>query len=287
MHKPLGTILVFLALIHSGTPPTFASDGIVEINQACMMAGCFSGDSPMFPVTIDGSAGTNYILTGDLTVPNENTTAIQLYTDGISLDLNGFSIRGVTTCTFIPQAVCSPVGTGSGVFGGNLTHIRNGRVMGMGNWGIAIGFDTVVENVRVLNSGVGGIQLGGGSAVRNVTANANNGNGIEATFRDGVYSSIATNNNQNGIVAGAGSIVRESIVHSNGLSGIMCYNDCLVTDNEASGNGEAGLKGQAVDCAAFGKLAYGGNTINFNAVSSVLGCAAQVGANICNGVLCP
>ena len=38
---------------------------MVEINQACALStGCFSGDTAGFPVTIDGTAGPSYRLTG-------------------------------------------------------------------------------------------------------------------------------------------------------------------------------------------------------------------------------
>ena len=44
-----------------------ASEGALEINQTCaLQTGCFAGDGAGFPVTIDGSAGSSYLLTGDL-----------------------------------------------------------------------------------------------------------------------------------------------------------------------------------------------------------------------------
>ncbi len=55
--------LAILAL----APPAPAADGVVEISQACAAAGCFRADVAGFPVTIDGSAGKSYRLTGDLT----------------------------------------------------------------------------------------------------------------------------------------------------------------------------------------------------------------------------
>lgn len=288
MRKSTSSILAGLAL--AGAPAAFASDGVLEINQACALAGCFSGDTPSFPVTIDGSAGASYLLTGSLSVPNENTSAIQITIDGISVDLNGFSIRGITTCGFIPYAVCAPVGTGNGISGSSNTSVRNGTVIGMGGYGLDLGFDGVVENVRVLNSGLGGIRLGGGSAARAVTANGNNGFGVKVDFRGAVFSSIATNNSGNAVELGDGAIVRDTVVHSNGQNGIVCFSDCLATANEITSNGLAGLVGPALpNCEFNGTLAYGGNVISRNAGGAVGGCAAQVGINLCNGsaATCP
>jgi len=239
-------------------------------------------------VTIDGSAGASYVLTGSLSVPNENTSAIQITIDGISVDLNGFSIRGITTCGFIPYAVCAPVGTGNGISGSNNTSVRNGTVIGMGGYGLDLGFDGVTENVRVLNSGLGGIRLGPGSAARAVTANGNNGFGVKVDFRGAVYSAITTNNNLNGIELGEGAIVRDSVVHSNGQHGLVCSNDCLATANEATGNGGFGFLAPD-NCPINGTLAYGGNVISRNAGGIIQGCSAQLGANVCNGTTaaCP
>jgi hypothetical protein len=58
----------------------WAGDGVLEINRACAVnTGCFSGDGPGFPVTIDGTAGKSYRLTGDLDLTAlAETTAISI-----------------------------------------------------------------------------------------------------------------------------------------------------------------------------------------------------------------
>jgi hypothetical protein len=61
----------------------------------------------------------SYRLSGNLSVPDENTTGIviQSFSPGevgnVTVDLNGFAIRGVTVCTgFGSDTVCAPKGTG-------------------------------------------------------------------------------------------------------------------------------------------------------------------------------
>src|SRR5882724_6466568 len=94
--------------------PTYAVDGVVLINQAAALAGNVTpGDMPGFPVTI--SAPGSYRLSGNLTVPNANTTAIELTADNVSIDLNGFSNIGPVVCSGVPVTSCGPTGTGSGI----------------------------------------------------------------------------------------------------------------------------------------------------------------------------
>src|SRR5258708_37078294 len=62
----------------------FAVDGVVLINDSIVKA---QGGYP-YVISNPGS----YRLSGNLTVLNENTTAIFMNNDNINLDLNGFSI---------------------------------------------------------------------------------------------------------------------------------------------------------------------------------------------------
>ena len=104
----LSTLLLGLA------SSAWAADGVVLINQSKAEAGNVTpGDAPGFPVTISESG--SYRLSGNLTVPDANTTAISTTRNVVlhmTLDLNGFAIRGVTVCAGEPLT-CSPTGSGS------------------------------------------------------------------------------------------------------------------------------------------------------------------------------
>ena len=81
----------------------FAVDGIVLIDQSHALAGGITpGDAAGFPVTI--SQPGSYRLSGNLIVPDMNTTAIVITADGVTLDLNGFSIMGPVVCTEFPPS---------------------------------------------------------------------------------------------------------------------------------------------------------------------------------------
>src|SRR3977135_1627429 len=82
----------------------YAVDGVVLIDQNRALAGNVTpGDAPGFPVTISQSG--SYRLSGNITVPDLNTTAIHITADYVTLDLNGFSINGPAVCTGSPT-VC-------------------------------------------------------------------------------------------------------------------------------------------------------------------------------------
>jgi hypothetical protein len=103
----------------------FAVDGVVLINQSTVMA---AGGFP-YQSTQPGS----YKLSGNLTVPDANTSAIVVAADYVAIDLNGFSIIGPTVCVGIPVTSCSPTGSGIGIEGGSHRGITvvNGNVQAL------------------------------------------------------------------------------------------------------------------------------------------------------------
>lgn len=119
------------------------------------------------PVTIDQSdvpltiaAAGSYILVSNLVVTAPNVTAIVIDADGVTLNLNGFTISGPG----------KTVGTGFGIDGGpsqNNVTVFNGTVRFFGGVGISLsGNNNRVENVRVESTGQDGIFVGHASVVR-------------------------------------------------------------------------------------------------------------------------
>src|SRR5438093_8400021 len=89
--------ICILTILVAAAVPVYALDGVVLINQNAALAGNVTpGDTPGFPVTI--SVTGSYKLSGNLTVPDANTTAILINADDVTIDLNGFSIIGPTVC---------------------------------------------------------------------------------------------------------------------------------------------------------------------------------------------
>ncbi len=246
----------------------YSSDGILEINQVCALTGgCFTGDSGGSPVTIT-QAGS-YRLTSNLTLADENASGIVVSAPNVTIDLNGFSIIGITTCDESPL-VCSPTGTGSGI--GiqactldceNLT-VRNGSIIGAGNEGLALGKWGRAADLTVASNGNNGIQARNGVVVQNCSIRSNGGTGIViSTSGPSIFASNITGN----------------IIMANAGYGMNLSGPAVVVGNTITYNEKDGL---------FGDLAgYGGNVISSNNGTVVSG-ADEMGVNICDGdTTCP
>jgi hypothetical protein len=247
----------------------YAVDGVVLIDQARAMAGSVSpGDTPGFPVTITQKG--SYKLSGNLTVPDGNTTAIEIRSSFVTLDLNGFSIIGPTDCS--GGFPCAGAGTGSGIVAGDPNvprilfniAIRNGTIQGMGASGLCLWGDAfTVENLTVRSNGSTGIALWRdtpsapqrGVIVRYVNAHLNGGDGI--TVQAGTVSDCtASENHVTGIFVNMGVVQRN----------VMLYN----------------AKGLSVGP----RTGIAGNTMSLNG-TDYLGSGISLGPNVCGAGLCP
>ena len=190
----VGIVTLWLA------PPSWAVDGVIEINQASVKA---AGGFP-FVISQSGS----YRLTSNLDVTDasarppgtlaENTTAIVLKADDVTIDLNGFAIIGPTGCGGSPL-VCTPTGSGRGIDANSFvaidTVVVNGIVRGMGKEGIILNEPSRVERVMARFNGGTGIFA---DAVSRSTADKNGNRGIETrTATD----CLAKENGDIGIIA--------------------------------------------------------------------------------------
>ncbi len=244
-----------------------AGDGILEINQACAAsAGCFSGDTAGFPVTIDGSAGRSYQLTSDLIVPNENTTGIEISTPDIAVDLNQFTIvRAACAGATINCTSASGTGRGVGVTSTSIIRgvaVHDGSITGMGAFGVFLGPQAELRNLRVRwnrldgivafagstvsgntvsENGREGISVGNGSTVSKNSAFGNGEVGIFANIGSTVSGNTASQSGEHGIVAFAGSTVSANTTRENGLDGIQAT-DSTISGNTSSQNGHRGIR---------------------------------------------
>jgi hypothetical protein len=211
----------------------YAVDGVVLIDQNRALAGGVTpGDAPGFPVTI--SVAGSYRLSGNLTMPNATTNAIEINANNVTIDLNGFSIVGPTICVAGPGGgaviSCSPTGGGTGVLAiqrRNVT-VVNGTVRGMGT-GIDLG-STVggyIEKVHADSNSSGGISVFDSGVLNGNTANGNGGIGIN------VNASTVTGN----------------VANSNGGTGINAFCPSSIVGNTAASNGGGNISTNGAGCA--------------------------------------
>lgn len=274
VRHPLWSLVACLAAVS----PAAAVDGVIEINQARAMAGGVSaGDDPGFPVTL--SQPGSYRLTGNLDVTGqsapENVSAIVVTASFVTLDLNGFSLRGPAVCTGNPVSSCAPAGTGVGIDShvSNQVRISNGVVRGFGNMGVYAG-NAIVERIQVFNNAGTGMWLSAGGQIGDSAAFENGWDGF----------------------AGAGVIVTSSRALANKAAGFY-LEPGDARGCEAVGNGGYGIHvggGLAQENVARGNVlcgvrapggAYGRNVIE----GSVTLCdGVEFGQNLCNGsTTCP
>ena len=229
--------------LYSADSTASMDHGVVYIDQNRAAAGSITpGDEAGFPVTISQSG--SYRLSGNLTVPDLNTTAIQITADFVTLDLNGFSIVGPAVCTTGTATTCPAPGTGIGVQAVSDhapfprgVRIRNGAVRGMGLMGILL--------------------QGSGSFVEKVTVDSNAGGGMSVAGT--VTESAATQNGSFGIIASA---IRDSTVLQNSGDGIiLAVNGGVATGNVSSLNGGFGIALQLGTATA--------NTLFFNQAAGI------------------
>jgi parallel beta-helix repeat protein len=253
------TLMLGIALV-GWAIPSYAVDGVIEVNEVKVVA---NGGYP-FKITQPGS----YRLTGNLNVPDADTTAVQITAPNVTLDLNGFGIVGPTVCSGTPPITpftCTPSGAGSGVAASTVDNvtIRNGTVRGVGGTGVSIGGHSRVEGVRIISNGGGGIA---GNFSSTVTGNTVNSNG------------------STGISLGSGCTVSGNTVNNNGAAGITAQVGSTVIGNTIRGNVGLGLTLGAIGATCgYGSNVLTGNNTGGTQVSG----GVQIGQNICNSALCP
>jgi hypothetical protein len=232
-----------LAIMLGFAIPVEAVDGVIEINQVrALEGGVTSTDDPGFPVILDSPG--SYRLTTSLVVPDAETAGIFINADDVTLDLNGFSISGPTSCTGgFPPLTCSPTGNGDGVWTiGSRTTITNGSIVGMGQDGIRVNQEAArIHNIHVSNSGRIGISAGPAAIVTGVTAYNNGQTGISAGFSSVLNGNTSSLNDDDGFNTSGGVTLKGNSATHNGGSGIATSFDCTVAGNTVENNGEHGI----------------------------------------------
>jgi hypothetical protein len=209
-------LLLFVLLFVS---PALATDGVLEISQACaMQTGCFVGDLPGFPVSITQSG--SYRLTSNLEIDSNGLNGIEIASGDVTLDLSGFSVNGPS----IASLATGIKATGDGVV------VRNGGVSGFLN-GITLLDKSSVEKIVVgtTESQAGaldyGIRVGKMSMVKDSSVYLPGGGSGTGVFAE--EGSIVLNNR---IRAGRGPMVSGTVFRNNW---VLTNGDNLIADQKS------------------------------------------------------
>jgi len=231
-HRALTTVFFTAALLALGLS-AFGADGMILINQSTSVNGLPGCQNSGFPILICQPG--SYRLSGNLTVSDPNTDAIRVViSSAVSIDLNGFVIRGPVVCTGVSPS-CSPSdATGIGISGGSLS-VSNGMVTGMG-YGISVLQYGRVENMQVYQNALHGIEAGEASTVVNNIVYRNGGAGILAQDGCTITGNTIFNNAGDGIFAN-NSTVSGNTSTKNSFYGIDVSCPTTVIGNTITGNG--------------------------------------------------
>jgi parallel beta-helix repeat protein len=219
-------VLSFMVIIPIAA---YAADGQIKIAQT---------PSTTFPIVIDKPG--SYVLTSNIVVSDPNAHGIDIRSNNVSINLNGFAIIG-------PGG-----GTGSGIFANNQNNISiiNGTVRDFAN-GINLqmtvesaSYNHQVKDMRVYSNSCYGIVAGVNSLVKDCTANNNNCTGIWARHSI-ITNSTANNNKTTGIDVSSASTVINCVANFNGVYGIFASSstitNCTTHLNGSTTSGGRGI----------------------------------------------
>lgn len=239
------------ALAGPNTPTTSASD-VVTIDQSKALAGGISaGDTAGFPITISTSG--SYRLTSNLVVP-AGVNAIQIATNNVTIDLNGFTIQGPGYCNGQGASITCTETSTFGVTQMNGTRdrmaVQNGTVGGFG-YCMSVGFAARLTDLT-LNDCSTAMSVSNGSIVSRVVIQ-------RATNAGAIYQSN----------------VEQVHVHA-AAHGFMTTASAL-----------RGISMNNVH-QAFGLNGAGNSALAMSSINATLlgNGFVSVGGNLCNGVAC-
>lgn len=282
------------ALAPSGPPaPTMRTLGeldaslteLVKKGEARIAVDLLPGDATaLHVITQPGS----YFLRSNLVSYSATQSAIRVTADGVTLDLNGFAVRGSGAGSTVAGIDASGStlqrfvvrngtidGWSTGVLGANSMLAENLLVENSRVQGIYAGADSIVQRVQVLGSGGLGIRAGTVDfcRIRSVISDIGSARGIEAPIVSNCFVSL---------VIGSGSGTAYGILGTT-------VRDCQIGSVSTTGTGEAcGLSAVHVRDCTVGNITTAGSgtatgisasTIAHSRVSSIQGEGSANGIN--------
>lgn len=251
--------------------PASATDGVREINQACVATGCFPGDTPGFPVQLTSEGA--YRLTSNLVVSVGAVGGVYVGSK-VDLDLNGFVIRGPGTCSGSGGSVSCVGLAGYGVVVDNAgpSSVRNGMITGaVTGLDVASVLPLAVSDLVIDGAATGILGRPGSISMERVRVEQTSGScmffifgapsvppvvdirsslvrnchdsgiALEPAYRLSVRETEVVGVGVLGIQAGEGASIRDVRVGLATTDGVVCGDGCLVEGTQVRGNGGRGI----------------------------------------------
>lgn len=215
--------------------------------------------SSLFRISQPGS----YYLTGNITGVS-GRVGIEIASDGVTIDLNGFALLGVG-------------GSLDGILAPNpvrAVSIRNGTVRGWGGDGIDL-FNNVtggsIEHVHAFGNLASGIRVGSSFVISNSSSVSNSQNGFVAVNSVSISHCTASSNLGNGFSLNANGTASDCVAFSNTGSGFTAGSGSNLSFCVARNN-----QGQGFDLATSCTIAHCNATANnLNGIRVSSGCVVR------------
>jgi len=268
----------------------------------------------LYKITQPGS----YYLTGNIQgVVGKH--GVEIATSGVTLDLNGFELRGTAgsldgVSATVIGLTCVKVLNGSvrswgedgvdlGAIGVNNCRVEGVLASGNAGYGIVVGQSSIVSHCSASLNTASGFLAGDGCTLSDCSAssNANNGfiakngcalagcsannnaiHGITAINGCTVSNCAAYHNTTNGINATLGSAVVDCSSKGNTENGIECFRDCVIRGNTCDANGSSG-DGAGIQVGDLGNRIEGNNCTGADRGIGVNGAGNIIFKNTCSG----
>jgi hypothetical protein len=180
-----------------------------------------------FPIVIS-QPGSYFLTQGILGEPGKD--GIEISTDAVTLDLNGFTVAGVPGSLKGVHVTCSATCY--------LIQIRGGNVVSWGGDGIDMGLANTgqITGVQVSGNSGNGVAQGVSDMISDCIVGGNGGDGVDAgSYPVDVRNSSIAYNVGNGVVAGPSTVEGNSIGYNQG-HGISVLGPSTVEGNSIGYN---------------------------------------------------
>jgi hypothetical protein len=228
--------------------PTYKTLTEVEPRTPISAATTPGGADHLFHISQPGS----YYLTSNI-VGVTGKSAIQVSASGVTIDLNGFELKGANGALDGVRVL------NSGVRG---LEIRNGTVREWPEQGIdaSAAWSCALHDLRIVRNFAGGAVTGNEALVENCLAEGNATVGIEV-FGDSRVTGCIAIGNAVGIKASFGTLIEGNTVNSSGNDGILAFASNRITGNVCSGNGNGVSDGAGIHATGAGNHIEGNTVI--------------------------
>ena len=217
-------------------PPGGTMKTLIAVEPRTPIWGPDPGD---FPIVIS-QPGSYYL--GENINGEADKDGILIMADNVTLDLNGFTLKGADGKSSY-NGITVPVDPTGAVY--NLS-IFNGTIRDWGAAGIGASdpdgeaINSRLADLILMHNGGPGVRVGLGSIVSRVNASDNDGNGIQAAFHARVSDSASAYNRGDGIWVQSAAVITDSVVRKNWGDGIdvtenSVVSGCDVDNNEGDG----------------------------------------------------